>query len=191
MSTIGYMKKRSKPHKYKIIDTYARLYGTRRDGTRFKFTVDTQDLHGVLEHRWYSHNRGGRANFIITKIHGVWVYLHHFLIGKPTKGTVTDHIDRDPTNNRRNNLRHVQPSVNTCNRKITNKHGFPGLYKYNGKKKISWQVRIRIKDPTATTKNTGGKIPTRLLHIGMFYTKKQAIRARRESEKLYFGESFH
>lgn len=41
--------------------------------------------------------------------------LHHLIAGKPPTGFMIDHIDGDPLNNRRSNLRHVTAQQNTCN----------------------------------------------------------------------------
>jgi len=41
--------------------------------------------------------------------------IHHLISGKPPKGFVTDHIDRDKLNNRRSNLRHVTQKENLQN----------------------------------------------------------------------------
>ncbi len=51
----------------------------------------------------------------------VWVgdaLLHHFVLGKPAPGLVTDHINGDRRDNRRCNLRHVSQARNLLNRHV-------------------------------------------------------------------------
>ena len=46
--------------------------------------------------------------------------LHHLIMGKPIRGLEIDHINRDPLDNRRTNLRIVTPRENHHNRKHNN-----------------------------------------------------------------------
>lgn len=73
------------------------------------FIVDRADAEAVALHNWFSvaHlDPGGRRRtpYIQGKVEGRRVYLHRFLM-KPESGQVVDHIDGDPTNNCRINLR--------------------------------------------------------------------------------------
>ena len=178
--------------------------GIRRNGETFEFTIDTDDLQNVIRHKWcriaFTKSKSG---YLASTISGEQVYLHHFLIGKPKKGMKTDHIDRDKTNNRRGNLAHVSSSHNTTNRKITNKHGFPGIYYLpdtiscykNGSippPRHPWHARMRVKDVKSPFKN-GNKNGTgsRLLSLGTFKTKEEAIEARKRAEQSFYGKIFH
>jgi hypothetical protein len=44
------------------------------------------------------------------------VYLHHFIVGRPAKGMLVDHIDRNTLNNQRENLRMATHSQSGANR---------------------------------------------------------------------------
>ena len=43
-------------------------------------------------------------------------FIQHLIIGKPTPPLVTDHINRNPLDNRKRNLRHVTIAINALNR---------------------------------------------------------------------------
>jgi len=43
------------------------------------------------------------------------MFLYHCIVGQPLWGNVIDHIDRNPLNNRRSNLRYVTHSENRLN----------------------------------------------------------------------------
>lgn len=184
---------------YKINGNTAIIYGEKRNGSKFEFIIDAEDLKKISPHSWSLVGGVGRQ-YPRAMIESEPVYLHHFLIGKPGKGEETDHFDRDRMNNTRANLSHVKLSQNRTNRKITNKHGFPGLYFIPERNKSysggvdsvarPWQVRMRIKNSKGKGKNTKG-VPTSLLHLGVFATKEEAIAARREAEKKYFGVVLH
>jgi hypothetical protein len=185
-------------HSYSINGDTATVLGERRNGAKFEFTISSCDLPQVLEHRWclcsYSHWSKG---YIRGNVNGKYLYLHHLIMGNPKKGEEVDHIDRNTLNNTRKNLRIVSSSKNHINRKITNRHGFPGLEYMPERRGANpympnpWYVRIRIKDPTATTMNTGGSEKTRLLSLGVFPSKELAIEARRRAEERYFGLIAH
>lgn len=87
-----------------------------------------------------------------------------------------DHIDRNPLNNRRNNLRFVTPSQNSINRGISvvNTSGFIGVI-WRGRRS-AWEARV--------------KINRKIIYLGQFKNKHDAIVARLKGELKYFGVEF-
>jgi hypothetical protein len=82
-----------------------------------------------------------------------------------------DHIDRNPSNNRIENLREVSRVCNSRNCKVgkNNKSGITGVcwYRETGK----WLVQI--------------KIPNKNIYLGLYETKLEAAKARWDAEVKY------
>lgn len=105
---------------------------------------------------------------IVMVSHVVWV-LHK---GKwPTSNI--DHIDRNPLNNRIENLREATVSENNFNRPIyrNNSSGYPGVSKERSGK---WGATIFVK--------------RKRIWLGAFSEKSEAIAARQKAEKIHFGD---
>lgn len=97
--------------------------------------IDKTDLQQVEKHKWCLIQKRD-AKYCGSKINGKQVYLHRLLMGFKN----IDHIDRDPLNNRRSNLREATTKQNIWNSKYKshNKCGFKGVYK----SKNRWAARI-------------------------------------------------
>lgn len=95
----------------------------------------------------------------------VWVY-HNGVI--PERGEI-DHVDHDPTNNRIENLRLTNKDGNLHNKRLSknNTAGRVGIYAERGR----WRAMIGDK----------GK----LIHLGTFVSKRDAIAAREAAEMQY------
>jgi hypothetical protein len=80
-----------------------------------EFLVDEEDYEKVVPHKWRAY-RG----YVETKVGGrkdrKTILLHRFLMNAP-KGIDVDHINHDPLDNRKSNLRIVPHYLNTHNRK--------------------------------------------------------------------------
>ena len=89
-------------------------------------------------------------------------------------GKYYDHIDRNTLNNRKNNLRPATSTENSQNRSKykNNTSGFTGVIW--DKKTNKWRAQIQHYK--------------RNISIGYFENKEDAIRARLNAEKKYFGE---
>lgn len=97
----------------------------RYKGQEFEVRLDPGDesrLSGKKFYLWRKKNkRGGRVyHYVAMKLwaggKGKTIYLHHLILGLPgDKQLVVDHIDRDPLNNTRDNLRVVTRRENTLN----------------------------------------------------------------------------
>lgn len=85
----------------------------------------------------------------------------------------TDHINRDKSDNRLENLRDVPRKLNIENRDTTraNTSGVPGVYWEPENQK--WRAKIRHN--------------YKQIHLGRFATKAEAIRARQAAEQMYFA----
>ena len=68
--------------------------------------------------------------------------LHHFVIGKPQRGLVVDHINGNTLDNRRENLRIVTQSENSLNRAAHRKGRLPGTTFHKDFKK--WEAQMVV-----------------------------------------------
>lgn len=114
--------------------------------------------------------------YVINKNHrhtlhsAVWERMGY---AKPGPGFCIDHVDRDPTNCTRENLRLATVSQNNANRDLPRgASGYVGVYfdRQRGKYRAHIQVE-------------GRKI-----HLGYFDKPREAAHERDNAARLYFGE---
>ena len=98
-----------------------------------------------------------------------WLYVH----GEWPTNQI-DHIDRDPSNNRLNNLREATQSQNNRNGGLrkNNTSGLKGAYFF--KRDQLWMAAIRVNG--------------RQLHIGYFDTKEKAHAAYIAAARIHAGQ---
>lgn len=95
------------------------------------------------------------------------------MLGRPLgKGEVTDHINRNKLDNRRENLRLADKSLNTINRekRPDNTSGYTGVYKYHPKQ---WQQNGWAMRWSARVERNG-----KVTYLGYFETPEEAWDAR-------------
>lgn len=96
-----------------------------------KWVVDLDDFEKVKQYLWTDNGMG----YAITKLEGdIKVYLHKILC---PQWDIVDHKDRNPFNNKRNNLRDGGDGINGLNKK--SKRGASGIRGIT-KKRNKWQV---------------------------------------------------
>ena len=140
--------------------------------TNREFYFDLEDFDKIKDYCWSEMiHKGTNYSCLVArdKNNKTKVMMHNLI-----KGKFYDHIDRNPLNNRKNNLREATPGQQCQNRNKTrrNTSGVVGVC-YN-KKSNKWYAYISI-----------DKKPT---HLGSFSNKKEAIKARLKSEAKYYGE---
>lgn len=102
-----------------------------------------------------------------------FIYMHRAIADRMgLEGHDIDHIDGNTLNNRRSNLRGVSRSENLRNLGGAYKNSKSGALGVN-KAGQTWMARIRVGD-------------TRL-YLGRFKTQEEAVIARLEGEKKYWG----
>lgn len=97
-----------------------------RDGSAHSYAiVDAEDYDKVSCLRWFVCGTG----HVVSSARGGRVYrLHRLVFGAPN-GAIVDHADRNPLNNRKENLRLANKSQNAANSKISsnNTSGYTGV----------------------------------------------------------------
>ena len=153
-----------KNNEYIFIEDYVQII----DKKGLSFYIDIIDFKNVSMHTWWVARKDGR---VYAKMGNKNESLHRFILNYPKN--VIDHIDRNPSNNRRNNLRECTSQENSCNLKIrkTNTSGVTGVW-YNNHCN-TWMAEIKYKQKSI-------KIPCR-----NFIT---AVRERIRLEVQYFKE---
>ena len=131
------------------------------------FFISTEDYDKVKEYCWVE-----SQGYLVTRMRdGKLMPLHRFILDAPD-GMFVDHINHDCSDDRRCNLRIVDPLRSLWNRKtdIRNQCGVKGVYQSRGR----WIARINVNKKNIT--------------LGSFDTLEEAAAARREAEIKYFGE---
>ena len=137
--------------------------------------VDEQDYLRVCRYSWQI-DKGGYLK-VNTRVKGkrVSILLHRFILGLSNPSVFVDHIDGNPLNNSRSNLRLCDNSQNQANRPANafKKHGqYKGVF-YRPKKK-AWVSEISCR----------GK----RFYLGFFRDEKKAALAYNKKALELFGE---
>lgn len=133
--------------------------------------IDDEDEVKVNGIKWYVNKKTGY-------VYGYFgynkkIYLHRFILDNLTDEQYVDHIDRNPLNNCKVNLRICSNMQNSHNRK-----GVHATSKYKG---VSWEKRV---NKWRVTINYNYKQK----HIGTFDNEIDAAKAYNRAAKEMFGE---
>lgn len=133
------------------------------------FLIDRCDLEKTLACSWCRSKTG----YLVATINRKVTKLHRYLLGLTDAKDTVDHIDGDPFNNRRSNLRICSTTENSKNNKLksNNSSGYQGVRKTPNN---TFSVRIMVS--------------RKEIHIGNFKTFEEAIAARKDAELKYFGD---
>ena len=148
-------------------DEYAEIILYNKDCEEIARTmIDLDDVEKVKKYKWclshgYTLNRKNNT------------MLHRFLMNCP-KDMVVDHINHNPLDNRKSNLRICTQQQNAMNQSINSKNtsGVTGV-SYD-KQKNKWQSYIGLND--------------KKINLGYYNTLEEAIEVRKQAEIKYFGE---
>lgn len=134
-----------------------------------KFTIiDSKDYDKVKNLNWYIDKHG----YAVNKTKSL-IFMHR-LIMSPPKDKVIDHINGNPLDNRRCNLRICTQAENLRNSKlcINNVSGHTGVCWEKRSQKWSAEIQINGKS----------------IKLGRFAKKEDAVKKRKEAEIKYFKE---
>lgn len=111
--------------------------------------LDALDFWLVLDRAHQSGNRwrGASSGYVVLSDQGTTILLHRFLMGlKPGDGVFVDHINRDPLDNRRHNLRVLTPGQSTQNLgpRSNNRTGYRGVMTMKTAWGMKYQARITV-----------------------------------------------
>lgn len=153
------------------------LGGKRRPG--LFAIVDSEDVPRVLQHSWWATRTNPRNDrellYVKTECKKKTIYLHRFILGVTDRRVHIDHINHNPLDCRRENMRCVTHQANIFNRR----GNLNSSSRYKG---VSWSKR-------AGRWVAFIKIDGRVRYIGSFNDELQAAHAYDEMARRYFGEN--
>ena len=162
--------RKGKPNDVIYYNDYIELILTDKYGNECGRTkIDIEDIK-LFENKRVSKGTDG---YIFCRWENKLKGIHRIIMNCPDN-KVVDHINGDPSDNRKCNLRICAQLDNVKNRKsnINNTSGCKGV-SWNKCNK-AWEVKI----------SKDGK----RYYLGMYKDKEEAIKVRKEAEKKYFGE---
>ena len=161
--------KRFKSNSYEEFENYYKIYFLDEDGF---FLCDKDDFYPYcLNHKWSLDGRGYVCSIgDDSKI----IRFHRVVMGVTDSKLEVDHINGNPLDNRKKNLRickHIDNGKN-LRLKSNNTSGTPGVSFYTRVGK--WSAEI--------------KVDYQKIHLGYFNTKEEAVQVRKDAELKYFGK---
>ena len=156
-----------------ILRIHSKTYGDR------DYIINTNDTERVKLYHWnimkcWNKKSNAYPHYYAATNSGK-ILLHRYIINA-TKGSIVDHINRDISDTRKNNLRECTKSKNKLNSKmqLNNTSGVTGVYRYPNNKGNRWVVLVRINKKQTT--------------LGYFDKFEDAVKVRKAAELLYYGE---
>jgi hypothetical protein len=141
----------------------------------FSAIVDDADFDWLAQLKWcYQPGRNGKIGYAIRTITTPIQYaqfMHKLILGIGGELQV-DHIDLNPLNNQRSNLRPATHSQNLANQKPRSSTGYKGVQPLRGSKKFGAYISI----------------DGRTRYLGSFVLPVDAARAYDAAALLHFGE---
>jgi len=139
---------------------------TQRSGRKFEVLLDNEDYKKVKQHKWFLHDKRG---YVSGKVGEENILLHRFIM-KPPINMLVDHINHNPLDNQKSNLRVCTKSQNCAwkNMKLAT------LYRGIAKSYHGWTAGI-----TRDQKR---------FYLGYYKTPEQATHAYNEAAIRLFGE---
>lgn len=137
--------------------------------------IDDDDFELVNQYKWCYLGHGGGYAVRRSEISKKPILLHRFILRLlPKDGIVVDHINGDPLDNRKCNLRVCNKSQNAANSKVPNNSssGYKGVHWF--KRDKNWQSQI--------------KYHQKRYHLGYFDSPEDAARAYDKAALQFFGE---
>lgn len=140
-----------------------------KDSNGRKFIVDKDDVNKIKNYCWLVNKNG----YVETKISDKNLRLHRLIMDTPDN-MIVDHINRNPSDNRKCNLRNCNTTINARNISLgkNNTSGILGVSFHKATKK--WRAFVTVDYKT--------------IHLGLFDNKDDAIKARKKGELEYYGE---
>ena len=132
--------------------------------------IDTEDIERIKKHKWNQQNNG---KHIEGYVNGKVIQLHRFIMNEDKDGIIIDHINRNPLDNRKCNLRRCNSQQNCCNRKTHNKNK---LKVKNVRQRKDGKYEVNI------CKNY------KQIYIGVYDSLEEAIVERDKALKKLHGE---
>jgi len=137
--------------------------------------VDDEDYQPLSKYSWIAHVNGGHVCAIrSTHVNGKSVNLrmHRVIMNAPRELEI-DHVNGDPLDNRKSNLRLCTHQQNCHNfRKYKGKSRYKGVYPIKGS--IKWGSQLRCGDTCYT--------------LGRFMAEEEAAHAYDTAARKHFGE---
>lgn len=173
---IKYPNEYIKKEEYTILRITSDTYGV------IDFLIDDDEVENIKQYHWCIHHIGKQPiyakqlNYAMTndkRLLSTYRLLHR-LIMKPDKGYEVDHIDGNPLNMRKCNMRVCTHKQNGRNLSLSvlNTSGYKGVTW--DKSCHKWMAHIRVNDKHIT--------------LGYFKDKEEAAKIREEAELKYFGK---
>lgn len=138
-----------------------------------KALIDLDDVDKVKDIKWHAENNRGKNFYVASNQKFKNNRLHRLIMDCPD-GLIVDHINGNPLDNRKCNLRICTNQQNICNCDIpiNNTSGCKGVYWSTTAK--AWVAQVTI--------NNNNKV------VGKSLDYNEAVKIRIEAAKKYYGE---
>jgi hypothetical protein len=161
-------KSRKKYNTYDLSGEYGIGYTSKGE----EFYFDLEDYDEIKDYCWHKNSDGYFVN--INRLKTIKTTWLHKLIMNADEDEMVDHADRNPSDNRKKNLRKCTTNDNVRNQTISerNTSGVIGVYK--DKERGRWYARVTI--------------DYKPINLGYYISKEDAIKARLLGELKYYEE---
>ncbi len=162
---------------FEIKGDITEIYITNKKGQKFTVLIDTEDFDKIKKHSWSATEKKKNSGVFYVRCgagpEGKYLSIHKCILNYPSS-LMCDHINRNPLDNRKSNLRLCTNQQNSFNKppSVKNKTGVTGVH--FSKQTNKWTVQMRI----------NGKAK----HYGLFSNFEEAVKRRKELEEEHHGE---